>query len=135
MIKVLVVEDSSVVRELLTYILSSDPELQVVGAVSNGREALEFLQKEKPDVITMDIHMPKMDGFEATRTIMETNPVPIVVVSASWNPKEVEKTFRAMEAGAVAALEKPRGVGHADHDAMRNVSRALMVRAAGGGTW
>jgi two-component system, chemotaxis family, protein-glutamate methylesterase/glutaminase len=53
-----------------------------------------------------------MDGFEATRRIMESNPVPIVIVSASWNPEEVDKTFRTMEAGAVAALEKPRGMGH-----------------------
>jgi len=119
MIKVLIVEDSPMVRELLCHMLSSDPELKVVGTVTNGIEAIEFVKHEKPDVITMDMLMPKMDGIEATRSIMETNPVPIVVVSACWNPKEVEKTFHAIEAGAVAVLEKPRGMDHPDYDNMK----------------
>jgi len=118
MIKVLVVEDLAVMREFLVHILSSDPEIRVVGAVSNGEEAVESLQQTKPDVITMDINMPKMNGFEATRKIMEMNPVPIVIVSASWDPKEVSTTFRAVEAGAVAVLEKPRGIGHPDYEDM-----------------
>lgn len=118
MIRVLVVEDLAVMREFLVYILSSDPEIRVVGAVSNGEEAVESLQQIKPDVITMDVNMPKMNGFEATRKIMETNPIPIVMVSASWDPKEVSTTFRAVEAGAVAVLEKPRGIGHPDYEGM-----------------
>lgn len=118
MIKVLVVEDLAVMREFLVYILSSDPEIRVIGAVNNGEEAIEVLQTIKPDVITMDINMPKMNGFEATRKIMETNPIPIVIVSASWDPKEVSTTFRAVEAGAVAVLEKPRGIGHPDYEEM-----------------
>jgi two-component system chemotaxis response regulator CheB len=92
--------------------LGSDPDIQVVGTAQDGEEAVRMVEIHKPDVVTMDIHMPKMDGFEATRKIMESNPVPIVIVSASWNPEEVDKTFRTMEAGAVAALEKPRGMGH-----------------------
>jgi two-component system, chemotaxis family, protein-glutamate methylesterase/glutaminase len=112
MIKVLITEDSPVVRGYLKYILGSDPEIQVVGTAQDGEEAVRMVETHKPDVVTMDIHMPKMDGFEATRKIMESNPVPIVIVSASWNPEEVDKTFRTMEAGAVAALEKPRGMGH-----------------------
>jgi two-component system chemotaxis response regulator CheB len=112
MIKVLITEDSPVVRGYLKYILGSDPEIEVVGTAQDGEEAVRMVQIHKPDVVTMDIHMPKMDGFEATRKIMESNPVPIVIVSASWNPEEVDKTFRTMEAGAVAALEKPRGMGH-----------------------
>ncbi len=112
MIKVLITEDSPVVRGYLKYILGSDPEIQVVGTAQDGEEAVRMVEIHKPDVVTMDIHMPKMDGFEATRKIMESNPVPIVIVSASWNPEEVDKTFRTMEAGAVAALEKPRGMGH-----------------------
>ncbi len=116
MIKVLVTEDSPVVSGFLKHILNSDPDIEVVGIASNGEEAIKMASQKKPDVITMDIHMPKLDGFEATRKIMETNPVPIVICSASWNPEEVDKTFRTMEAGAVAALEKPRGLGHPDSE-------------------
>lgn len=117
MIKVLVVEDSPVVRDFLVYILSSDPEIQVIGTANNGEEAIEFVSHKKPDVITMDINMPKMNGMDATRRIMETNPMPIVIVSGSWNVKEVETTFRAMEAGALAVVQRPRGIGHPDHEA------------------
>jgi len=116
MIKVLITEDSPVVRGFLEHVLNSDPDIQVVGTAQNGEEAVNMVAVHKPDVVTMDIHMPKMDGFEATRKIMETNPVPVVIVSASWNPEEVDKTFRSMEAGAVAALEKPRGFGYPDAD-------------------
>jgi two-component system chemotaxis response regulator CheB len=117
MIKVLITEDSPVIRQYLKYILDSDPDIEVVGTACDGEEAVKMVIASKPDVVTMDIHMPKMDGFQATRKIMETSPVPIVICSASWNPEEVEKTFRTMEAGAVAALEKPRGMGHPDSDA------------------
>lgn len=112
MIKVLVVEDSPVARELLVYILDSDPEIQVIGTVSNGLQALEALKEKKPDVITMDIHMPEMDGFEATRKIMETSPTPIVIVTASENPHEVGTSFRAIEAGALAVVPRPQGLSH-----------------------
>ncbi len=115
-IRVLVVDDSPVTREFLVHILSSDPEIQVIGTASNGEEAVEFTRKNKPDVITMDIHMPGMNGFEATRTIMETDPLPIVIVSASWNPEEVQKTFLCMEAGAITALAKPPGIGHPEYE-------------------
>ena len=115
MIKVLIVEDSQVVRDFLTYILSSDPDIQVIGTASNGEEAVKAVEDKKPDIVTMDINMPKMDGFEATRIIMETNPIPIVLVSASWDPKEVEKTFLAMDAGALAAVRKPVGIAHPDY--------------------
>jgi two-component system, chemotaxis family, protein-glutamate methylesterase/glutaminase len=115
MIKVLIVEDSQVVRDFLTYILSSDPAFHIIGTVGNGEEAIQAVRDKRPDVVTMDINMPKMDGFEATRIIMETTPTPIVIVSASWDPKEVERTFRAMEAGALAAVRKPVGVTHPDY--------------------
>jgi two-component system chemotaxis response regulator CheB len=136
MFRVLVVEDSAVVRDLIVYILESDPALQVIGTVSNGEEAVLAAQNQQPDVITMDINMPRLDGFEATRQIMETAPKPIVIVTASYDPKEVATSFRAMEAGAVAVIAKPPGIGHPDHTALaqeliqtvKNMAEVKVVR-------
>lgn len=116
MIKVLVVDDSPVVREFLTQLLNADPEIVVAGTVASGSEAIEAVRQKRPDVVTMDVQMPKMDGYEATRIIMETTPVPIVIVSGSVDPKEVTTTFRAMEAGALAVVSRPAGMGHPDHE-------------------
>ncbi|MBI5643248.1 MAG: chemotaxis-specific protein-glutamate methyltransferase CheB [Deltaproteobacteria bacterium] len=117
MIKVLVVDDSAVVREYLKHILESDPEVRVIGAAEDGEAAVKFMENQTPDVITMDINMPRMNGHEATRIIMETNPVPIVIVSASYDRTDVEHSFRAIEAGAVAILEKPAGPRHQGFEA------------------
>jgi two-component system chemotaxis response regulator CheB len=117
LIKVLVVEDSPVVREFLVHILGADPDIRVVGTAHDGEEALEAIARKQPDVITMDIHMPRMDGLDATRRIMETCPTPIVVVSGSTDRAEVATTFEAMEAGALAVLRRPAGIGHPDHEA------------------
>ena len=116
MIKVLVVDDSPVVRQFLTHLFSSDPEILVAGIAGSGSEAIEAVRQKRPDVVTMDVQMPKMDGYEATRIIMETNPVPIVIVSGSVDPKEITTTFRAMEAGALAVVSRPAGMGHPDHE-------------------
>ena len=118
MIKVLVVDDSAVVREFLVHILSSDPVITVIGTAGDGEEALDIVRRQRPDVITMDIHMPKMSGLEATRLIMETDPTPIVIVSGTEDPSEVATTFNAMDAGALALLRRPAGIGHPDHEAM-----------------
>lgn len=116
MIRVMVVEDSPVVREFLIYILTSDPEIQIIASATNGEEALETVGRKKPDVITMDIHMPKLNGLDATRKIMETYPTPIVIVSGSSTKGEVAITFRAIEAGALALVRRPVGIGHPDHE-------------------
>lgn len=117
LIKVLVVDDSPVTREFLVHILSSDPSIEVIGTANDGQHALEAVDRKRPDVITMDIHMPKVDGLEATRRIMETNPTPIVIVSGNVDPEEKAVTFRAVEAGALALLRRPAGPGHPDHAA------------------
>src|SRR5450759_1748651 len=112
MIKVLIVDDSKVIQEFLAHLLSSDPDIQVVGVANSGFEAIELVRIKKPDVITMDMHMPGMDGYEATLTIMETVPTPIVIVSGSVNTKEVANTFRYLEAGALAVVLRPPGFDH-----------------------
>jgi two-component system chemotaxis response regulator CheB len=117
-IRVLIVEDSPVVRELLTHILGSDPEIEVVGTAENGAVGVEMASRLAPDIITMDIYMPVMDGYEATRRIMRDHPLPVVVVSESFDKKEVEGSFRAIEAGALTILRKPVGIGHPDHERM-----------------
>ncbi|MGL1891381.1 MAG: chemotaxis-specific protein-glutamate methyltransferase CheB [Spirochaetaceae bacterium] len=116
MIKVLIVEDSITSRELLHFILDSDPDIKVVGTASNGQEACDFVRSFKPDVITMDINMPLMDGFEATRRIMATVPVAIIIISAHLNTKDVSSSFKAIDAGAVAILDKPVALNHPDFD-------------------
>ncbi|MBM3298720.1 MAG: chemotaxis-specific protein-glutamate methyltransferase CheB, partial [Deltaproteobacteria bacterium] len=88
-------------------ILSSDAEITVIGTADNGVEAIDAVARHKPDVVTMDIIMPEMDGYAATRRIMETSPLPIVIVTSSLVKEEVDKTWRAVEAGAVAVLQKP----------------------------
>jgi two-component system chemotaxis response regulator CheB len=119
-IKVLVVEDSPVVRELISHILTGDPDIQVIGSAATGEEAVEAAARTRPDLITMDVTMPGINGYEATRQIMETFPVPIVIVSASYDPQDMAKTFRAIEAGALAILPPPLGPGSLEFMARAN---------------
>jgi two-component system chemotaxis response regulator CheB len=114
MINVLVVEDSRVIREYLVYLLEADPDIRVLCAADSGEAALEFLLKNRPDVILMDIHLPGIDGFETTRQIMSSTPVPIVVCTASTHYDQVHAAMHALEAGALAVLKKPRGFGDPD---------------------
>jgi two-component system chemotaxis response regulator CheB len=125
LIKVLVVDDSPVARELLVHILSSDPGIRIIGTASDGEEAIVAAKNLSPDVITMDIHMPKMDGYDATRMIMEILPTPIVIVTGSASVEEVSVAMRAIEAGALAVLKKPKGLGHPDYQA--DVSRFIQM--------
>lgn len=110
MIKVLIVDDSPTIQELMNYILSSDNSIKVIGIVNNGEAAIKFIEKNKPDVITMDISMPGMNGFEATRRIMETNPTPIIVITGLFDSRDIDRTFQAIDAGAVSVIEKPTSI-------------------------
>jgi two-component system, chemotaxis family, protein-glutamate methylesterase/glutaminase len=107
LIRVLVAEDSPTYRELLVNILQDTPDLQVIGTARNGAEAVRLAKRLKPDVITMDIYMPEMDGFEATRQIMVESPCPVVVISASTDRSQSDLSFNALQAGALSVLEKP----------------------------
>jgi two-component system chemotaxis response regulator CheB len=107
MIRVVIAEDSLTVRELLVEILESDPEIRVVGQAKNGAEAVELALLLKPDLITMDVHMPLMNGFEATKEIMVQVPTPIIIVSSSASREDMGHSFDAMRAGALMVVVKP----------------------------
>lgn len=118
MIEILIVDDSLTTREYLRHIIGSDPELTVVSEAKNGEEAVYLAETTKPDVIIMDIQMPLMNGYEATRTIMEKCPTPIVIYSTLVAPGQTENIFKAIKAGAVAVIQKPPGIGHPEAPAL-----------------
>jgi two-component system chemotaxis response regulator CheB len=109
MIRVLIAEDSLTTQMLLKEILSSDPEIQVVGQAHNGIEAVDQTRSLGPDLVTMDIHMPLMDGLEATKEIMVTAPTPIVIITGSSGAHDVAGSLHALRAGALDVVAKPPG--------------------------
>ena len=117
-IRVLIADDSKVSRMLLVHLLEADPNIQIAGTVNDGQAALDFIERQRPDVILMDLHMPGLDGFETTRRIMETRAVPIVICTATMNARDVAVTFRSMEAGAVACVEKPVSRQHPAYESL-----------------
>ena len=131
-IRVLIVDDSAFMRKVLETILITDENVQVVGHAKDGREAVRLSESLKPDVITMDINMPVMDGLQATAEIMTTNPRPIVVVS-SESRQGAASTLRALELGAIEFVAKPSsGIDLDMHsvreDLLRKVRLASKVR-------
>lgn len=126
-VRVLVVEDSPVVRELLRHLISSDPRLEVAAAVASAEEALGLLHQVHPDVISLDIRLPGMNGFEATRRIMSERPTPIVVVSASVESEDLQITMNALRAGALGVVEKPVGDTRPEYE---SVARHLCTQLA-----
>ncbi len=117
-IRVLIIEDSKVIREFLEYIIGQDPRLEVAASVDSAEEALRILARVSPDVISMDIRLPGINGFEATQRIMSEKPTPIVVVSASVECEDLQITMNALQSGALTVLEKPVGTTSADYEAL-----------------
>lgn len=105
MIKVLIVDDSAFMRSALTRMMQSDPEIQIVGVARDGEEGLAKVRELNPDLITLDVEMPRMDGLTMLAQLMKTNPKPVIMVS-SLTREGAESTLRAMELGALDFIPK-----------------------------
>ena len=130
--RVLIVDDSAFMRKVLENIFNADPQLQVAGHAKDGREAVALAESLKPDVITMDINMPHVDGLQATAQIMTTNPRPIVIVS-SESKEGAASTLKSLELGAIEFVGKPSGAIDLDmqsvrDELLRKVKMAAKVR-------
>lgn len=131
-ITVLIVDDSALVRQLLVDMISQDPELEVAGIARDGVEAIKMTQDLDPDVITMDIHMPEMDGLSALEYIMKKSPRPVVMLSALVK-KGAAPTLKALELGAVDFIAKPSqfptSVNEVREDVIDKIKAAARSRA------
>jgi two-component system chemotaxis response regulator CheB len=125
-IRAVVVDDSATMRELLYAILQEDGDIQVVGEGTTGEDAIRLVKRLHPDIVTMDIQMPKMDGLQATLKIMQENPTPIIVVSANTKYQEMDLTFQALKAGALTIVQKP-GLG--DPDGCQHIVQMVRLMA------
>ncbi|MBC7951330.1 MAG: chemotaxis-specific protein-glutamate methyltransferase CheB [Rhodospirillaceae bacterium] len=117
-VKVLIVEDSPVVQRLLEHVINDDPRLHVVGFAIDAMEAMRMIRLLEPDIVTMDIRLPRMNGFEATRWIMREHPMPIVVVASNVDDKALDISMNALRAGALSVVAKPSGLSHDEYQAM-----------------
>lgn len=106
-IRVLIVDDSAIVRQSLNEILSSDSEIEIVGTASDPYMAVEQIKKEVPDVITLDVEMPKMDGITFLKKIMSQHPIPVIIIS-TLTASGTETAMAALESGAVEVVQKPQ---------------------------
>jgi two-component system, chemotaxis family, protein-glutamate methylesterase/glutaminase len=128
-VRVLVVDDSALMRRLLSDLLSSAPEIEVVGVAHNGREAVLQAKQLKPDVITLDVEMPEVSGLEALPAILAVHEVPVVMVSA-LTQEGADVTLQALELGAVDFLPKPERNQLAEMRAGRDLLVAKVLAAA-----
>jgi two-component system chemotaxis response regulator CheB len=105
MVNVLIVDDSAFMRNTLSSMISSDPDINVIGMARDGVEAVEKVTSLKPDIVTLDVEMPRMNGIEALKQIMEKNPVPVLMVSSLTN-EGAHVTLEALDLGAVDFIPK-----------------------------
>jgi two-component system chemotaxis response regulator CheB len=130
-VRVLVVEDSLVVRILLTHIIARDPRLELAGAVESGEAALAAIETVRPDVISMDIRLPGIDGLETTRRIMASRPTPIVVIADSVEDSSLKISMNALRAGALSVVEKPVATTNDGYEAVAGqICTQLRIMAA-----
>ena len=127
-IRVLIVDDSASVRQMMTAVLSEDPEIEVIGAAQDPIAAARFIQEQLPDVVTLDVEMPRMDGITFLRKLMSQCPIPVVMCS-SLTEAGSETLLQALEAGAVDVILKPR-MGVADHLAEHRREICATVKGA-----
>ncbi len=123
-IRVVVVDDSPTARELLVALFRDIGGMEVIGAGEDGEDAVQLVKHLRPDVVTMDVRMPNMDGLEATRRIMCESPTPIVIVTASVMRSDMDLTFEALRAGALTVVRKP---GMADPETCDRVIQAVRL--------
>lgn len=115
--KVLIVDDSRMYRKIFIDILGKDSTFEVIAEATNGKEAIKYASLLKPDVISMDIIMPEMDGLEATKIIMQSSPIPIVIASSIYRSENIHLAIKELEAGAVAITPKPEAPGTKNFEA------------------
>ncbi len=106
-IRIVVVDDSPTMRELLVALFQNLDDIQVVGTGANGEDAVRLVSRLSPNLLLMDVSMPKLDGLAATTKIMRETPTPIILLSASMKHSDVDLTFQALQAGALTVLSKP----------------------------
>lgn len=119
MIKILIADDSKTETLLLKTLFESVPDFTVVGTAANGKEAVELNRSLNPNIITMDIHMPIMNGLEAIKAIMMDHPVPVVVISSKLE-SDLDATYNALDAGALSVLEKPINLNEDEFNKSKN---------------
>lgn len=127
-VRVVIADDSLVAREMLAQILATDAGIEVVGQAKDGIEAVEMVERLRPDLVTMDIHMPRLDGLGATEKIMAFIPTPILVVSSSVHGEGMGRAFEALNMGALEVIKKPEPRDWAELDRIgRDVIRKVKI--------
>jgi two-component system, chemotaxis family, protein-glutamate methylesterase/glutaminase len=129
-IKVLVVDDSFLMRKIISDIINSDPDLEVIGKAKDGQEALEKIAGLSPDVVTLDINLPVVDGIDVLEKVMKTHPTRIIMFSA-YSRSGANATIRALELGAVDFIAKPAGEISLGLDKLRDEILTKIKTAAG----